>query len=133
MAVELGAALVEVPDEVAVGVVNELQAVEEPLGFGLCLGDGPAERRRMCFSFALSIGVHLVHGLGQQFSPVHAENPVGQEITEPLEHACLRHPDARRVIRSSVRLLRRADVVVDPLAGLAVEAALALCAEDEAA
>jgi hypothetical protein len=43
-AAQLGAALVDIADEVLVDFAGEFEVADQPLAPGFCLGDGPADR-----------------------------------------------------------------------------------------
>ncbi|MGW1613291.1 hypothetical protein ACWCQZ_28440 [Streptomyces sp. NPDC002285] len=73
---ELGKALVEVPDEALVGVVDGFQGADEPLALGL--GDGSAPAHHSGLPAALRVGIRLVQGLGEQLPPVCAEHAIGR-------------------------------------------------------
>ncbi|WP_028849869.1 hypothetical protein [Thermocrispum municipale] len=127
---ELGAPLVDVTDEVLVGVVDEFEVADRPLDLDVDVGDRSAESCDLLFSLLRHGGVELAEVGVEQLAAVVAEDVIGQEGVDLLQQVVLADEDAPGgwVAGGEVCLLGVAGVV-DPPSGFAVHAPPAQVAE----
>src|SRR6266540_1982854 len=108
---EFGAALVEVADEVLVGVLHQFQVAGQPPAAVVGVGDGPAQRGD-ALGVLVGGGVGLVAQVGgEQGAPVLAEDVLGEELVQGAQQGVLADPGAGWVAGGPVALLRGAAVV----------------------
>ncbi|WNV90179.1 hypothetical protein [Umezawaea sp. Da 62-37] len=128
---ELGAPLVDVADEVLVGVVDEFEVADGSFDLDIDVGDCPAKSCDLLFAFLRHGGVEVAEVGVEQVATVVAEDVIGQEGVDLLQQVVLadEYASGGRVADGDVCLLGCAGVV-DTFAGLAAHAPPAQVAEE---
>ncbi|MCO1575918.1 hypothetical protein M8C13_09125 [Crossiella sp. SN42] len=130
---QLRATFLDVPEQIRLVLVGDLQALDEAPAPLLVVGDLPAHGRQPPEAFLPGVVIEHTEVGRQQITAMLTEDVLDKEAVQPGQDLVLAHPEDHRMVFRPPRLLGRAGVVADVLLGVAEHATTALGAEQVAA